>query len=140
MPISDEKKNFKKRLLQALQGAGMGDVGAAHVAREFNLRYHGTAVTAQSVSKWLGGKAIPAQDKLRVLASWLGVPVQWLRYGESEGEGGEMPTGARLLRQDSPVYAVEQEVWSRNYQRLNAANKKIVQEIMLALLKAQRKK
>ena len=51
--------------------------------RIFNSRYHGRSVSFQSVSRWLGGKAIPGQDKLQVLATIFGIEPQVLRFGRS---------------------------------------------------------
>lgn len=33
--------------------------------------------------KWLKGEAIPTQDKIHILARWIGVSPQWLRFGEA---------------------------------------------------------
>lgn len=38
-----------------------------------------------SPRRWLNGDALPAQDKLRVLAEWLGVGAEWLRFGSPAG-------------------------------------------------------
>jgi len=37
----------------------------------------------QAVRRWLRGEAIPSQDKLQVLAEWLRVEPQVLRFGEA---------------------------------------------------------
>ena len=50
--------------------------------REFNLRYWGRSVSFQAVRRWLQGEAVPTQDRLQVLAEWLGVDAHWLRFGE----------------------------------------------------------
>ena len=55
----------------------------AVLLRVFNSRYHGTSVSFQSVSRWLGGKAIPGQDKLQVLSTLFGVEPHVLRFGQS---------------------------------------------------------
>ena len=39
-------------------------------------------VTVQAARKWLLGLSIPTQTKLRVLADWLSVTLEWLRFGE----------------------------------------------------------
>ncbi|MDZ4255089.1 MAG: hypothetical protein U1A72_21165 [Sulfuritalea sp.] len=81
-----ERDAFTLRLMDAL--ARIGDDGAspARVAREFNRRYPGKAVSLHAARKWLNGEALPAQDKLRVLAEWLAVTPEWLRFGDS-GDG-----------------------------------------------------
>lgn len=134
MALLDEKRNFSKRLLEALRKARLDASSPTRIAREFNLRYHGSPVTAQSVRKWLTAKSIPSQDKIRVLADWLNVSAQWLRFGESDT--GAMQRG-RALNQEAAYYVVEDEALSRNFGRLSEHHKKIVLEIVRALLAAE---
>ena len=47
----------------------------------FNGNYWGRSVSFQAVSRWLRGEAIPAQDKLLVLADILRVEPEVLRFG-----------------------------------------------------------
>ena len=49
---------------------------------QFNTRYWGRPVTYQAVARWLKGEAIPSQEKLQVLANWLNIEPQVLRFGE----------------------------------------------------------
>ena len=49
--------------------------------RLFNARYPGRSVSFQSTSRWLGGRSIPEQDKLQVLAELFGVEPHHLRFG-----------------------------------------------------------
>ena len=76
-----EKKSFSERLLSALSQAGYSS-GPTALAKEFNLRFSGAEISVQSANNWLQGKAIPSQEKLSILALWLGVSSQWLRFGE----------------------------------------------------------
>lgn len=82
MQSSLERETFCARLRGQLNLSGYPDNSPTWLAREFNRRYAGNPVTAHGVRKWLQGDAIPSQDKLRVLASWLAVSPEWLRYGE----------------------------------------------------------
>ena len=50
----------------------------------FNHRYDGQSISVQSANNWLLGKAIPNQDKLAILALWLNVSNQWLRFGDTD--------------------------------------------------------
>src|ERR1044072_9801611 len=84
MALGDEKQAFSKRLREALKRAEPAAEGPAALAREFNLRYEGTPVTVQAVRKWVIGRALPSQDKIRALALWLDGSPQWLRYGDAE--------------------------------------------------------
>ncbi len=74
-------KDFSQRLISSMENAGYS-AKAAVLEREFNLRYWGKSVTLQGVRRWLIGEAVPAQDKLQVLAEWLAVDPHWLRFGE----------------------------------------------------------
>lgn len=75
-----EQEEFSVRLKQALHKVGYVDVSASQLAREFNLRYDGHPISVHAARKWLNGETIPTQQKLRVLAQWLGVAAEWLRY------------------------------------------------------------
>lgn len=134
MALDDEKQGFSRRLGDSLRRA-RADAGApAVLAREFNLRYDGTPVTVQAVRKWLSGKALPSQDKMRALALWLEVSPQWLRYGE-----GESPAG-RTLRQEAPAYRADATWLSRKYEALSDAHKKMIVELIVALLRLEGKR
>lgn len=78
--MKDEKAEFSARLRAALRDARI-DASASVLEKRFNSRYSGTPVTAQAISGWLNGKAIPRQDKLRVLAAMVGVDAHVLQYG-----------------------------------------------------------
>ena len=77
---SIENQAFADRLRQALKGIGVRP-SPAIVANEFNLRYWGKSITANTARNWLLGKSIPMQDKLRVLSEWLHVSADELRFG-----------------------------------------------------------
>ena len=70
---------MKSALLQAKH-----PISPTYLSNEFNLRYDGQPISVQSANNWLLGKAIPNQDKLSLLAIWLNVSSQWLRFGDSE--------------------------------------------------------
>lgn len=81
----DEKLSFSERLKSALSQA-KHPISPTYLSNEFNLRYDGQPVSVQSANNWLLGKAIPNQDKLSLLAIWLNVSSQWLRFGDVERE------------------------------------------------------
>jgi len=132
--LTGEKQDFSRRLREALKQAEAPAQGAAAIAREFNLRYEGRPVTAQAVGKWLGGRALPSQDKIRALSAWLEVTPHWLRFGD--GEGKPVP----VLRQPAAAYRVEPQWLARKYEALSEPHKKIVFEILIALLKLEGKR
>ena len=86
---SAERNEFSARLQLALKNADYPSDSPTRLAREFNLRFTGKPVTVHAARKWLVGEAIPTQEKLRLLATWLGVAADWLRFGDSAGEPGE---------------------------------------------------
>jgi transcriptional regulator with XRE-family HTH domain len=136
MALAHEKQEFSKRLRDSLKRAQVQARGAAAVAREFNLRYDGTPVTAQAARKWLTGTALPSQDKLRALCLWLEVSPHWLRFGD---EAGQSKTSS-VLRQTAATYRVDANWLSRKYDALNDPHKRMVVELLLALLRLEGKR
>ncbi len=134
MALNDEKQGFSRRLRDSLRRVQVDTRAVAVIAREFNLRYDGTPVSAQAVRKWIGGKALPSQDKIRALALWLEVSPHWLRFGE--GEAG----GARALRQESASYRVDPLWISRKYDVLSDSHKRMLVELVVALLRLEGKR
>lgn len=89
-----EKEVFAQRLKAALSRSRKRIATPTALAEAFNLRWHGRSVTPQAAQKWLTGVAMPAPDKIEVLAQMTGVPVTWLRYGLPERRDGVAPTAA----------------------------------------------
>lgn len=81
---STERKGFSSRLQQCLRDSHHSPDSPTELAREFNLRFNGGPITVHAARKWLVGEAIPTQDKMRTLAQWLQVPIEWLRFGGEE--------------------------------------------------------
>ena len=77
----NQKENFAQRLKDSMTKAGY-QARPIVLEREFNTRYWGSSVSLQAVRRWLIGEAIPAQDKLLVLAEWLHVKPDYLRFGD----------------------------------------------------------
>lgn len=91
-PADQERADFSERLKTSLRAANCPTTPGAF-AKEFNLRADGARVSVYAVRKWLGGEAIPTQDKIHILARWIGVSAQWLRFGED----GSIPGDASEL-------------------------------------------
>lgn len=87
MPTPEEKLAFAARLKQALTRSPKKIEAPSELALHFNLRNPSEPVSAQAAHKWLTGKAMPTADKMETLATWLNVPLQWLRYGIPETTG-----------------------------------------------------
>lgn len=135
MSLSDEKHAFAKRLKESLRKAEVDPRSSTRVAREFNLRYPGEPITTQAVRKWLEAESLPSQDKLRALAQWLEVPAQWLRFGESDRGDRAHPTA----RQDAAPYKSEIAWVAKKFDLLNDPHKKMVVEMVHALLRLEGK-
>ncbi len=80
--MGNERQKFSQRLANAMQQAGY-EARPTVLFHLFNTNYRGRSVTFQTTSRWLAGGAIPAQDKLQVIADVLGVEPHALRFGTS---------------------------------------------------------
>lgn len=91
----------------------------------------GRSVTFQAVSRWLRGEAIPAQDKLQVLADWLGIEPHVLRFGEHVSRKVRQPR----KRWDESVGYLEREVFEALLS-LPAPQRKVLREVILTFVRA----
>ena len=131
MATAHVKEAFSKRLRAILEKAGIDARKPTLVAREFNRRFLDKPVTAYGIRKWLTGESIPAQDKLVVLAAWLGVSPEWLRYGPPN------PTTATQLQQAVAALEPDDLVFFRSYRKLAPERRLVVREVTLTLLRVQ---
>lgn len=123
------KQQFAERLTKAMESAGY-EAKPAVLEREFNLRYMGTPMTLHGVRRWLLGETLPAEDKLQVLASWLGVTFQQVRSHRSTKAVVREP-GADW-RASIPQH--ERDVIDA-FLALPVQQRKIVREVILAFAK-----
>ena len=122
-----ETEGFADRLRLALKGVGIRP-SPTLVANEFNLRYWGKSITPHTARNWLLGKSIPMQDKLRVLAEWLHVSADELRFGSLVPTSKSQDAGvdrSQLTMQDRELLA--------RYMTLSLADRKTVGEVVVAL-------
>ena len=103
----------------------------AVLEREFNTRYWGKPMTLHGVRRWLLGETLPSQDKLVVLAEWLGVPPQELRFGPELVQRVEQ----RRHRWDRAVGYEEREIFEA-FLRLPVPQRRVVREVIVAFSKA----
>lgn len=143
----NQAKSFALRLREALQQRGKKPSPTA-LEREFNLRYRGQPITMHSARKWLLGLSMPTQDKLEVLARWLDVSIDWLRWGgDPDGTTRERPlagnasgTSPALARQHPhrAAYTVQEEgSLLQDWRLLEPRNKQLARSIIELLLRDQ---
>ena len=130
MNSTNERESFSERLQQALKNAHYSPDSPTRLAREFNIRFEGRPITVHAARKWLVGEAIPTQEKLRMIAQWLGVPADWLRFGGSDnaamnGDGGD--GAARFESADVKLIA--------DLQRLDEHHKQLAREFIRMLVR-----
>jgi len=125
----NEKAEFAKRLCDAMTQAGYA-LRPVVLEREFNTRYWGRSVTLQAVRRWLRGEAIPSQEKLQVLAEWLKVEPQVLRFGEAVRTSIQQ----HKQRWDEGVGYLERETFDA-FLKLPAPQRKLIREVILTFAK-----
>jgi transcriptional regulator with XRE-family HTH domain len=128
----NEKTEFAERLRQAMANAGY-EPRPAVLEKGFNSRYWGRSVSFQAVSRWLHGEAIPSQEKLQVLADWLGVEPHVLRFGERVS----LSVQERRQRWDNGIGYLEREVFEA-FLSLPTHQRKVLREVILTFAKAHR--
>lgn len=122
-----ENQAFADRLRLALKGVGVRPSPAV-LANEFNLRYWGQSISSNTARNWLLGKSIPMQDKLRVLAEWLHVSADELRFGTLP-----LTSSVRGLSKDSLQLSMQDRDMLAKYSTLSVTDRKTVCDVVLAL-------
>jgi len=134
---TDQNKAFSQRLCQAVAAMGWEE-SPTLVAREFNLRWRGKAITVNAVRKWMLGESIPTLDKMQVLADLLGVNTDWLRWGVvqtlSLNEGQPL-----YMKQSRPEGSSIQSL-TQDVRLLTDSHLKLLQVLVSAMLVEQKQK
>lgn len=125
----NEKLEFSKRLRTAMVNAGHM-ARPSVIEREFNQRWWGRSISTQAAWSWLNAKSIPAQDKILVLAEWLNVEPQALRFGEAVLRAVQQNN----KRWDDGVGYLEREAFDA-FLKLPAPQRKIIREVILCFAK-----
>lgn len=125
----DEKAEFAARLKQAMLDAGY-EARPSVVEREFNQRFWGRSISFQAARQWLLGNAVPQQDKLQVLADWLKIEPQTLRFGGKAA----ISVQEKKKRWEDSIAGPEREILEA-FINLPAPQKKVAREVILALAK-----
>ncbi|QDL38954.1 XRE family transcriptional regulator [Rhodoferax sediminis] len=127
--MDDAKAQFAERLREAMTAAGY-DPKPAVLEREFNTRYWGRPMTLHGVRRWLRGETLPSQEKLLVLAEWLGVPPQRLRFGEDVTSQIQR----RRARWDSGIGYQDRDIFEA-FLKLPVPQRKLIREVILTFAK-----
>lgn len=135
MNSSNERESFSQRLQQALKNAHYSPDSPTRLAREFNIRFDGRPITVHAARKWLVGEAIPTQEKLRMIAQWLGVPADWLRFGGAEGDTQQGDGGNGVSRFESADVKLIADL-----QRLDEHHRQIAREFIRMLVRVNYQK
>jgi hypothetical protein len=130
--ISNEREGFSRRLRQALKNAHHSPDSPTELARDFNVRFPGRPITVHAARKWLVGEAIPTQDKMRTLAEWLFVPVDWLRFGGDDERIEARHTANNVKSEDLKLVA--------DMQLLDERERQIVREFVRIMVRANRQR
>lgn len=127
--MESAKTQFADRLREAMLAAGY-EPKPAVLEREFNTRYWGKPMTLHGVRRWLRGETLPSQEKLLLLADWLGVPPQELSFGAEALQRIEQ----RRARWDSGIGYQEREIFE-TFLKLPVPQRKLVREVILTFAK-----
>jgi len=98
------------------------------VANDFSLCFWGKRIAPNTARNWLLGKSIPTQDKLRVLADWLHVSPDELRYGTLAPSFKAQDSGT-----DMSVLTMQDRDMLARYMTLSLEERKTVCDVVVAL-------
>jgi transcriptional regulator with XRE-family HTH domain len=126
----NEKIEFTERLRAAMIQAGYV-VSPSVLEHEFNLRWPGKSISNQAAWGWLNNRSIPTQDKLQVLAEWLKVEPDVLRFGNAV----RLSVRQHQKRWEEGVSHVERETFDA-FLQLSAPQRKIIRDVIFTFAKA----
>lgn len=127
--MENVKAQFADRLRDAMRAAGY-EPRPVVLEREFNTRYWGKPMTLHGVRRWLRGETLPTQEKLLVLAEWLGVPPQQLRFGSEVAQRVQQ----RRARWDSGVGYQDRDIFEA-FLKLPVPQRRLIREVILTFAK-----
>lgn len=127
----NEKIEFSNRLRDAMARAGYA-VSPSVLEHEFNVRWYGRSISTQAAWSWLNSRSIPTQDKIQVLAEWLKIEPEVLRFGDAV----RTKVQEHQQRWGEGVGYVERETLDA-FLQLPATERKIIREVIWAFIKAR---
>jgi transcriptional regulator with XRE-family HTH domain len=128
--MENVKTQFADRLRESMRAAGH-EPRPVVLEREFNTLYWGKPMTLHGVRRWLRGETLPSQEKLLVLAEWLGVPPQELRFGIDVVQRVQQ----RRARWDSGIGYQDRDIFEA-FLKLPVPQRKLIREVILTFAKA----
>jgi transcriptional regulator with XRE-family HTH domain len=129
---NNERLDFSARLKTSMLAAGV-PLKTSQFTHAFNVHANGAYITPYAARKWLCGEAIPTQERIVILANWLGVHAAWLRFGgvgESEIHDAAIPES---------LLATEHLALIRDVIALPRPTQQIIREIVDAFVRANGK-
>lgn len=121
----NQKLEFAQRLRTAMEALSL-EPRPVVLLNLFNHHYWGRSVTFQAVSRWLKGEAIPAQDKLVVLAGLLRMEPEVLRFGNAV----HLSLKQERRRWNEDIGHLERETFDL-FMRLPTQQRKLIREVIL---------
>lgn len=76
-----EREAFSQRLRISLKKAGIDPNRPTQLLRAFCAMQAGSSLAISTVSKWLSGETLPANENMEVVARICNVSPHWLRSG-----------------------------------------------------------
>lgn len=127
-----ERIEFTKRLVSALANLGLKP-NATPLVKIFNAQSKGNPITSHAFRKWLLAESMPTQPRICLLADWLQVTPEWLRYGNADARRPEI---------DLITGEVSREIYLmlRDFHMLSDHSKQLFLNTVSAMLALQRKK
>ena len=125
--MQESTRQFAFRLRQAMERCGYPPRPSV-LEREFNTRYWGKPMTLHGVRRWLKGETMPSNDKIKVLAEWLGEAPQDLGFGE--GSSMKLEVKEKQARWGA-AYGYQDRELMEAFQSLPVAQRRLVREVIL---------
>lgn len=116
------REEFGARFRECLKRAGLEKITNEALLLEVNSRLTKEPVTVHAVRKWKVGEAIPGDANLTILATWLNVAPEWLRFGN-------VPT----CSQPVSITQIDHSIL-RELSTLRDENKELVRQLVSQLL------
>lgn len=135
-----QAESFAGRLRIALENKGKKP-SPTSLEREFNLRWRGNPVSVHATRKWLMGLSVPTMDKLAILARWLDVSEEWLRWGSGADAAlvAAEPGARKAFVVQTSSQGQEESSLVQDYWLLSRADRQVVRAVLEALLRERRK-